>query len=171
MNNDDHRRWLYAIEDALRDSKVDIPDAYWTGVVEYWLDEVAFVKNEEYGTECWERLGPKALVVDISACYYRWENLKKIDNNTFERQAMKNAIVDAFGYAMLYTECTLMKYNGDASQLSNSYQAEWGDWIDQTPKQVNEWTIRNIWNLQSPLFEEALVPVMVQPLNMWRLVS
>jgi hypothetical protein len=69
----------------------------------YWFSDIAPVKAEEYGIECWERLGARALVVDINACFYRWKRLMELGR--YKSDAMLNVLRDTFGYAVILAIC------------------------------------------------------------------
>lgn len=78
-------------------SRIYLPLQYQVEVSEVWFDKVAPIKTEQYGIECWQRLGAKGLIADISACHYRWKNM------LYNKQNFNHdVLVDSFGYSVMY---------------------------------------------------------------------
>lgn len=65
-----------------------------------WFEGIFPVKNETYGVEGLQRLGPNACVAEFVGCYYRWERMSSHDFS-ITNESMKNSLIDAFGYSVL----------------------------------------------------------------------
>lgn len=110
----------------------------WFGaVVQPWLTEIAPVKTHEYGIDCWKRLGSRGLMVDISACYYRWAQLQKANLNG---QSLWNALVDLFGYSAMYCVCVAAE-----RQMPPFIYLRTRGYEHLSPQQLNEWLIEHVW--------------------------
>lgn len=106
-------------------------------VVDHWFKNIAPVKAMEYGIECWERLGPKGLVADISACYYRWKNNPTPD-------ALDNALVDGFGYAVILWICVEQSARREITPRLLPPDPS------VSPPGLNEYIIKEAWEKKSP---------------------
>lgn len=77
-----------------------LPEAFYDAVADHWFHVVAPDKTEEYGVTAWQRLGARGIAAQLSGCYYRWERMF-IRGLTISNPPMYNAVLDAFGYAIL----------------------------------------------------------------------
>jgi hypothetical protein len=110
-------------------------------VVQPWIEEVAPHKTVEYGIECWKRLGSKGLVVDINACYYRWQHQRGFG---LGGPSLNNALVDLYGYTAMYCVCLAAERHMPQMPMStNSFS-------DNEPEQLNDWLIEHVWNQTHP---------------------
>lgn len=107
-------------------------------IIEPWL-EIAPVKAKEYGIECWERLGSRALMVDISACYYRWKQLSRNGQEFDTSPEMANALVDIYGYSTMYCICL-----SDERHLPPYFHQTFSE-PRPSAHELNNWMIEHIW--------------------------
>lgn len=128
---DELQVWHVRLRTILR-----LHDAAWyTTIVQPWFEDIAPRKAEEYGIECWLRLGARALVVDTNACYYRWKRLSEI-GRTLDDPAMLNALRDGFGYAVMLAVVA----EEDATWMSLVKIVKQSD-----PYVLNEQLIEEVW--------------------------
>lgn len=131
-------------------------------VAGHWRNEIAPSKHRDYGTECWERMGAKALICDISACYYRYKNLQA-QMVSWKNYVMRNAIIDHFGYTVLYTVCKgfTQTCGIDALRILFSHMT-----LPADPGDLNEEMLEVGWDKTSYGFVEAIA--MRQSFNMFK---
>lgn len=110
---------------------------WFVAVVQPWLMDVAPVKTQEYGIDCWKRLGSRGLMVDISACYYRWEQLREKGT---DGPSLDNALVDLFGYSAMYCVCVAEERSLPAYRYEPHHEYQ-----HFSPHQLNEWMIAHVW--------------------------
>lgn len=112
-----------------------------------WHRDVAPKKHEQYGIECWERLGSRAVVADISACYYRHKRLMTLDPASWPRARM-NVMLDSFGYAMIYTVCRTQELGPGFydSHLIQAYETRFMSGLSAV--ELNEQIIQCLWDGQ-----------------------
>lgn len=104
----------------------------WNKIFEHWFNYIAYDKLDEYGVDCWQRLGPRGFVVNMSAMRYRWVRLMELGREPSD-PAMWNCLVDAFGFAILFNVC-----------LEIPNLSQWSfDHIH--PVDDDEWIIFNVW--------------------------
>ena len=106
-------------------------------VVQPWAVEIAPVKAEEYGIECWKRLGSRGLMVDISACFYRWQRYMITETNG---DGLTNALVDLFGYSAIYCICT-----GAEHHMPSGHYPQVNQFAGRSSWALNEWMIEHVW--------------------------
>ena len=129
-------------------------------VVHNWRYYIAPDKHADYGIECWERLGPKALVADVSAVFYRYKNL--YGRHPHDR-ALLDAIIDAFGYAVIFTVTVIERSQLTQPDLEDIYDEHiYAEEVGAT----NELVIRQAWD--NDRYVDAVGPVMRQARNMWK---
>lgn len=138
-----------------------LPRAYYDEVASHWFHVIAPDKTREYGTECWERLGPRGFVVNMSAMRYRWTQLVR-NLRPKDDPAMFNCLVDAFGFAMLFNLCL------GVSKLEL-------DHVGVLPRTDDEWIIKNLWEDSAPALDydlrmETGMRALRMAYNMWRAV-
>lgn len=111
--------------------EVHLPNDWYLRVCEHWFENIAPNRARQYGLECWERLGAKALIADLSACFYRCKNDPHPD-------LMENAVVDHFGYSIIFWVCLEQQLGVEIMPdlLQQGYQAE----------QFNEALIARAWD-------------------------
>ncbi len=85
-----------------RDCRGLLPSDYWTLIAHPWFEDIAFKKAVEYGVDCFQRLGPKAFVVNTSAVYYRWKQLTQVQHNGLSHPSVLNALQDSFGFSIIF---------------------------------------------------------------------
>lgn len=144
--------------------------AFRNGIVRHWREGVAPQKHRDYGIECWERLGPKALVADLSAVFYRYKNMY-VQNGRVSRE-MSDIIIDAFGYAVIYTVCLYEQWSWtDPPFLSDILALEMFGKVerDEPVGHTNERLIRVGWDGYEVGHPEGIA--MRQAYNMWRGVT
>jgi hypothetical protein len=107
-------------------------------VVEPWAVGIAPVKAEEYGIECWKRLGSRGLMVDISACYYRWQQLM---TNGKDGENLDNALVDMFGYSAIYCICLAHEHH-----MPTGHYPQINQFAHRSAWSLNEWLIEHVWD-------------------------
>lgn len=101
MEEEEYWRRVDIVTGAVSEATIEFPE-FQNQVIRHWRYDIAPIKHRDYGIECWERLGPKALVADLSALYYRY---KQLFGRHIGDPSLANAIVDAFGYAVIYNVC------------------------------------------------------------------
>lgn len=166
----DEEYW-YAVDQVIDSLPENLDEEWLDTVVAVWREEVAPKKHEEYGVECWERMGTRALVADISAVFYRYKRLTEVGVKAGRRDyysPLFNVWVDSFGYAVIYTVCKyqeLFTEGWSGPTLSDIY--------DYTPVDreepvllTNEQVLRVGWDGRALGYVEALA--MRQAYNMWR---
>jgi hypothetical protein len=129
-----------------------LPSLYYDEIAHHWFTVIAPDKTREYGTECWERLGPRGFVVNMSAMRYRWTQLVA-NGRSIGDPAMLNCLVDAFGFSMLFNLCLGIPI---LSFEANSV----------VPRVDDEWIITNLWDKQMPLTAEMKVETGMRALRM-----
>ena len=135
-------------------------EAFHRQVVDHWRHAVAPEKHADYGIECWERLGAKALVADVSAVFYRY---KQLYGRYIHDPALSNAIVDAFGYAVIFTVIVMDQSQLTQVDLEDIYGEElYAEEILLT----NELIIRQSWD--NDRYVQSVGPVMRQARNMFK---
>lgn len=77
-----------------------LPVDYYSTIARHWFDNIGPAKTEEYGVMAWKRLGYRGIAGQLSGCFYRWTRMVS-KGMTMADHSMLNAVVDAFGYAML----------------------------------------------------------------------
>ena len=147
------KRWHIVIATRCSDGR------YMAGVVNPWFNFIAPVKAEEYGIECWMRLGARALIVDINACFYRWKNLMHKPREGNE-DAMYNALRDVFGYCIMF--CVIRGIEPTEIDWFRVFDDKNSDAIN-----MNESLIHWVWDLDSPKDMEKVALNMAY--TMWRL--
>jgi hypothetical protein len=80
--------------------KKSLPASFYEDVAQPWFDEIFPVKNEIYGVEGLQRLGPTHAVAEFAGCFYRWWRMVDMEY-TLTFDAMLNAMHDAFGYSVI----------------------------------------------------------------------
>lgn len=103
----DEEYW-YAVDQVIDSLPRNLSKVWLDTIVPTWREFIAPRKHNEYGIECWERMGTRALVADISAVFYRYKRLKEIgfaNRYLSYEDPMFNVILDSFGYAVIYTVC------------------------------------------------------------------
>ncbi len=79
-----------------------LPADYWSLIARPWFEDIAYKKALEYGVECFQRLGPKAFVVNTSAVYYRWKQLTQVRHHGLSNPLVLNALQDSFGFSIIF---------------------------------------------------------------------
>lgn len=80
--------------------KQQVPLSFWEEIVHEWFQAIFPVRNEQYGVEGLQRLGPTACVAEFIGCYYRWARMRSNDYSITNR-SMRDSVMDAFGYSVL----------------------------------------------------------------------
>lgn len=153
----------------------NLPSDYYHCVVRPWFLEIAPRKAEEYGIGCWQRMGPLALLADVSACFYRWDRLREL-GSSFEYPAMRNALRDAFGYSVM-----LRVMIEDGGGLHREYNdAVWSSVRSRVePRIENEFMLCSYWepfakgnneDIHAP-WEELPVAAVRSAYNMFRMTK
>lgn len=144
---------LEALADYDRQCQDILPSKYYGQVAHHWFNVIAPDKTREYGTECWERLGPRGFVVNMSAMRYRWTQLIT-NKRTIGDPAMFNCLVDAFGFAMLFNLCLgidQLKFEGNGV----------------LPRVDDEWIIEVLWESnKAEMLREIQLEVGMRALRM-----
>lgn len=158
MTSDEVKVWLGNYHQQCLDT---FPGA-WNRIFEHWFNYIAYDKLEEYGVDCWQRLGPRGFVVNMSAMRYRWVRLMELGREPSD-PAMWNCLVDAFGFAILFNVC-----------LEIPNLSRWSfDYID--PVEDDEWIIRNVWSGEVGPWEHYREEIGMRALrmafNMYRIAS
>jgi hypothetical protein len=132
--------------------KENMPAHYYSGICDPWFTRIAPIKARQYGTECWERLGEKGLIVDLSACWYRVRNLPEEPKTADDQLALWNALIDIFGYSMIYCVCA----NHRPSSRKNKLFDE--NWNFRPSSEILDFLIGNAWykNESWPMMAVAL---------------
>lgn len=81
-------------------AKGPFPLKFWEEVGAVWFDQIFPRKNEIYGVEGLQRLGPMHTVAEFVGCYYRWRRMRTLEFD-MTQASMVNAVHDAFGYSVL----------------------------------------------------------------------
>lgn len=115
---------------------------WYQAVVKPWIENVAPHKTVEYGIECWQRLGSKGLIVDINACFYRWQRQRSME---WAGPALDNALVDLYGYSAMYCVCLAAERNMPPMPIFRN-----GSFDSNEPWELNEWLIQHIWDQTHP---------------------
>lgn len=106
-------------------------------IVKPWITDIAPVKTYEYGIECWQRLGSRGLLVDINACYYRWDMLRIHDQNG---QSLTNALIDLYGYSAMFCVCLADEHHMRPLHFYDSKAFRL-----VPPSRLNDWLIEHLW--------------------------
>jgi hypothetical protein len=165
MKDDEY--W-YAVDQVIEAlSSVNVDPRWRTDVVDIWRNVVAPKKHNEYGIECWERMGTQALVCDISAVFYRYKRLKEIGET--KGTPMYNVHLDSFGYAVIYTVCKYQELFIDGwvgPTLDEIFELAQPVDLEERVFLTNETILRVGWEDRMMGYVEALA--MRQAYNMWR---
>lgn len=133
-------------------------EGYVKQIMSPWFTGIAPKKAAQYGTACWERMGPRALLVDINACFYRWENLyNKGHWEPEDYSAMENALVDSFGY------CVMLAVISHCLPSPEMFKKA-------TPVVLNEVLLHDYWQEQSAWWSRGVGLAFQMNYNMWRSV-
>lgn len=117
----------------------DCPSDYADQVVWPWFNQIAPVKAKEYGIECWQRLGVRALVVDTNACFYRWKRLRALRIHP-ESDVYLNALRDCFGYSVMIGVLQYGEPQGDAESI---LKYQWSQHV--TADFYNDQLVDEVW--------------------------
>lgn len=157
--------YLKTLEHWQGETMLHLPMIFMQEIGLHWFQYIAPFKAEQYGTECWERLGPKGLIVDVSACHYRWRRIKRAsrirkDGSYQPGQLIPDVLHDQFGYAIMLAVALQVK----PTEI---------DWeiveIDQDPRQVNEYIIRMGWDRDDyRIVPELAIRMAVKEFFLWR---
>lgn len=161
----DEQYW-YAVDRVIDALPEDLDSDWKQSVVGEWREAIAPKKHNEYGIECWLRMGTRALVADISAVFYRYKRLTEIDKT--KGNPMYNVLLDSFGYAVIYTVCKYEdKFVGgwEGPTLEEIYDNSPISY-DEPVLLTNERILRIGWDGTMLGYVEAYA--MRQAYNMWR---
>lgn len=129
-------------------------------VIGPWFQSIGPQKAEEYGIDCWLRLGAKALMVDINAVFYRWKRLFGQATVMGSTPAMLNALRDAFGYCIMY--CVILRRDPFGMYSELIYEPVSYDQV----LQLNETLIYSVWERDDHAGMHHIALNMAY--NMWR---
>lgn len=115
---------------------------WYHAVVNQWITKVAPQKTVDYGIDCWKRLGSKGLVVDINACFYRWQRQRNME---WIGPALDDALVDLYGYSAMYCVCLAAERN--MPPMGRQHKEYF---MGNEPWQLNEWLIEHVWDQTHP---------------------
>ncbi len=73
---------------------------FWNSIGRTWFNMVFPEKHRLYGSRGLQRLGPKHCISDFIGCFSRWERMTEA-GLTLEHDSVRDAVSDAFGYAVL----------------------------------------------------------------------
>lgn len=112
-------------------------EIYGANVASHWFNKIAPNKAVEYGLECWLRLGARALVVDLNACFYRWKSIKEKEQGITDHYgAWENVLRDSFGYSVM------LNCFQDVKPIS----MEWDFvFMDRDPANANDQLVNDVW--------------------------
>lgn len=149
---------LVALHEYDKQCQTLLPRRYYDEVAKMWFIEIGPIKTREYGVACWERLGPRGFVVNMSAMRYRWTRLMELGRDLND-PAMYNCVLDGFGFAILFNLCLdipYLSYTGDTKEL---------------PRVDDEWIIQTLWDGEGPPWEHEREEIgyraMRMAYNMW----
>lgn len=150
---------LRKLEDYDRQCQELLPEKYYEEIAGYWFARVAPEKVREYGTECWERLGPRGFVVNMSAMRYRWTSLVANGHEKGNPMVL-NCLHDAFGFSMLFNLCL-------------EIQGLWYSSALILPRVDDEWIISKLWDDDSCLSDDQTkfqigMRALRMAYNMWK---
>lgn len=80
--------------------KSSLPLKFWEDIGNPWFSLIFPVRNEMYGVEGLQRLGPTHAVAEFVGCYYRWSRMTDLSHSVQE-PPMRDSIMDAFGYSVI----------------------------------------------------------------------
>lgn len=105
MEIDSLDAYLYEIRVRQVEYRKHYPLNFWVDVAEPWFTRIGPPKARQYGFEAFLKFGPKAHIVDICGCYYRWKNMAKAGVRLYDHDMM-NALRDGFGYGVILSVMT-----------------------------------------------------------------
>lgn len=82
------------------ESKRHLPVKFWEDIANPWFTTIFPIKNETYGVEGLQRLGPMHAVAEFVGCYYRWQRMTGNDL-TISYPSVRDSLHDAFGYSVI----------------------------------------------------------------------
>lgn len=97
--------YLYEIRVRRVEYKKHYPPSFWGAIAVPWFEDIGPRKAREYGFEAFLFLGPRAHIVDICGCHFRWRKLLA-DGHNLTSPSMLNALRDGFGYSVILSVMT-----------------------------------------------------------------
>jgi hypothetical protein len=98
--------YLYEIRVRRVEYAKHYPDGFWRVIAEPWFMDIGPAKAKEYGFEAFLFLGPRAHIVDICGCHFRWRKLTENAPAGDWTPSLLNAVRDGFGYGVILSVMT-----------------------------------------------------------------
>lgn len=130
---DEFQETVLELESEYRDR---LPVAFYEDIARHWFQEIFPYKNQVYGVEGLQRLGPMHAVAEFAGCFYRWHRMVEMEH-TMTDDDLLNALHDAFGYSVIMrtmagaglTWKTVDKTKGPMKDLQVLLEIYWDDQI------------------------------------------
>jgi hypothetical protein len=128
--------------------------AFWNSIGRTWFTMVFPEKHRLYGSRGLQRLGPKHCISDFIGCYSRWERMSEA-GLTLDHESMRDAISDAFGYAVLMC-------------VTSDLVPAWDRAVaDSAPSHDSDLLLSLYWECDNPVDVPAVTMAIRCAMRMW----